>query len=123
MAVTITIKEKNRQYADQSYVLFHKEISEYLAKLAFKRLKKLSLIDPYEEVTLEKNLLDGLNTDLRALLVAIRDQSIAEPPAVVGLEEDEEQFGWKGLTSFADVFLKLIGDAEKTGTQIIWIGV
>jgi hypothetical protein len=121
MAVTITLKGRNRD-TGQPYVSFPEEVSEYLSKLGFKYLKDLSLKDPYEEVTLERDLLSGLKADLKAVQTAIRDQSIAPPPAAVDLEGDEEQFGWKGLASFAERFLRLIDDAEKTGGQIIWIG-
>jgi hypothetical protein len=121
MAVTITMRGKDRD-AGQSYVSFPIEVGEYLSELHFKYLKELSLKDPYEEFPLEKHLLNGLKGDLTAIQTAIKDQSIAPPPAVVDLEADEEQFGWKGLASFAERFLRLIADAEKAGAQIIWIG-
>jgi hypothetical protein len=117
MAVTITIKDNN-----QPYVSLHTELSEYLSKLGFKYLKELSQKDPYDDFALERELLNGLKVDLKAALAATKDQSIEPPPAVVGLEADEEQFGWKGLAGFAERFLRLIDGAEKTGAQIIWIG-
>jgi hypothetical protein len=121
MAVTITMKGKNRDTV-QPYVSFPAEVSEYLSKLRFKYLKDLSLKDPYEEVTLERDLLQGLKADLKAVQTAITDQSIVPPPDAVDLEGDEEKFGWKGLASFSERFLKLINDAEKTGAEVIWIG-
>ena len=121
MAVTITLNGRSRE-TGQPYVSFPTEVRDYLSKLGFEHLKELSLKDPYEEVTLERALLNGLKGELKAVQAAIRDQSIAPPPATVNLEADEEQFGWKGLASFAESLLRLIADAEKAGAQIVWIG-
>jgi len=121
MAVTITIEGQVRDRV-RPYVSFDLELSEYLSKQGFKYLRQLSQMDPYQDFTLDRSLLNGLRQDLKALLAVTEDHSIEPPPVVVGLEADEEEFGWKGLARFAENFRRLIDDAENAGAEIVWIG-